>query len=125
VADPRHGSIASHPLNEELRFRLLRLLVEQPEINQRQLAQTLGLSLGKVNYCLRALVDKGWVKVENFRSSGNKLGYAYVLTPSGLRARARATVDFLRRKQDEYAALEREIAELRREAARLQREEAR
>lgn len=106
-------------MNEEIHFRLLRLLVEQPQSNQRQLARALGLSLGKINYCVRALIEKGWVKVENFRSSQHKLSYAYILTPSGLRARARATADFLRRKQNEYVALEQEIAQLQREAASL------
>lgn len=106
-------------MNEELRYRILRLLAERPEVNQRELAQQLGLSLGKTNYCLRALIEAGWIKVANFRHSDHKLGYMYVLTPSGLRARARATVDFLARKQDEYARLEREIEDLRREAARL------
>jgi EPS-associated MarR family transcriptional regulator len=106
-------------MNEELRYRILRLLADRPEVNQRELAQQLGLSLGKTNYCLRALIEAGWIKVANFRHSDHKLGYMYVLTPSGLRARARATVDFLQRKQDEYARLEREIEDLRREAARL------
>lgn len=106
-------------MNDEIRLRILRVLTERPDINQRELARKLGLSLGKANYCLRALVEKGWVKVENFGSSRNKLGYAYVLTPNGLRARARATVSFLARKQREYEQLEREIAQLRREAAAI------
>jgi EPS-associated MarR family transcriptional regulator len=106
-------------MDDSTRLRLLRLLTERPDINQRELAQRLGLSLGKANYCVRALVEKGWIKIENFRSSRHKMGYAYVLTPSGVRARMKQTVDFLRRKQREYAQLEREIDELRREAARL------
>lgn len=108
-------------VNDELRFRVLKLITERPDISQRELAETLNLSLGKANYCVRALIEKGWVKVRNFSTSRHKLGYAYVLTPNGLRAKARVTLDFLRRKQDEYAQLEREIAELRREAARLER----
>ena len=106
-------------MDEELRLRLLRLLTESPELSQRDLAQRLGLSLGKTNYCLRALIDKGWVKVNNFRSSNNKLAYAYVLTPSGLGAKANATTAFLRRKQEEFAQLEREIEELRQEVSKL------
>jgi len=106
-------------LNEELRYRILRLLAERPDVNQRDLALALGLSLGKTNYCVRALIAQGWVKVENFRHSQHKLGYAYALTPSGLRAKARATLQFLQRKQQEYLRLEREIEELRGEAARL------
>lgn len=105
-------------MNDELRLRLLRQLTEHPELSQREIAQRLGLSLGKTNYCLRALIDKGWVKVNNFRTSNNKLAYAYVLTPSGLRAKIQATSAFLRRKQDEYVQLEREIAELREEVER-------
>ena len=105
-------------MDDELRLRLLRLLTEHPELSQRELAQRLDLSLGKTNYCLRALIDKGWVKVNNFRTSNNKMAYAYVLTPSGLRAKLNATSHFLRRKQDEYAQLEREIAELRDEVER-------
>lgn len=102
-------------MDEELRLRLLRLLTESPDLSQREVAQRLGLSLGKTNYCLRALIDKGWVKVNNFRTSHNKMAYAYVLTPSGLIAKGSATTAFLRRKQEEFAELEREIAELRRE----------
>jgi MarR family transcriptional regulator, temperature-dependent positive regulator of motility len=105
-------------MNDELRLRLLRQLTEHPALSQRELARLLGLSLGKTNYCLRALVDKGWVKVNNFRTSNNKLAYAYVLTPSGLRAKVQATSAFLRRKQDEYVQLEHEIAELRAEVER-------
>lgn len=102
-------------MDEELRLRILRLLTESPDLSQRELAQRLDLSLGKMNYCLRALIDKGWVKVNNFRNSQNKMAYAYVLTPSGFRAKASATSAFLRRKQEEFAELERQIAELRRE----------
>ncbi len=87
-------------------------------MSQRELAQTLGLSLGKTNYCLRALVERGWVKVNNFRTSGNKRAYAYVLTASGLQAKLRAAARFLQQRQNEYRRLEREIEQLRREVAR-------
>ena len=106
-------------MNEELRLKVLRILTEKPSVTQRELAHDLGISLGKANFCIHALIEKGWVKVENFRRNPNKIGYAYVLTPNGLRAKARATLSFLKRKQDEYAELEREIAELRAEAAQL------
>lgn len=76
------------------------------------MASALGLSLGKTNYCLRALIERGWIKVQNFSSSDKKLAYAYVLTPTGVIAKFRATADFLRRKQGEYARLECEIAQL-------------
>lgn len=101
------------PLDDDTRYRLLRLLTEHPELSQRELAGALGMSLGKTNYCLRALIGRGWVKVQNFRNSDNKLAYAYVLTPAGVTAKLRAAADFLRRKQGEFARLEREIAELR------------
>ena len=100
-------------LDDDTRYRLLRLLTEHPEMSQRELSGALGLSLGKTNYCLRALIARGWVKVQNFRNSDNKLAYAYVLTPSGVSAKFRATADFLRRKQSEFARLELEIAQLR------------
>ena len=105
-------------MNDELRFRVLRLLTQRPEISQRELAGELGLSLGKANFCVQALIEKGWIKARNFRNSRNKLAYAYVLTPNGLRAKARVTLEFLRRKQREYAELEHEIAQLRLEAER-------
>jgi EPS-associated MarR family transcriptional regulator len=107
-------------MDEELRLRILRLLTESPDLPQRELAHRLGLSLGKTNYCLRALVEKGWIKVNNFRNSQNKMAYAYVLTPQGMSAKAAVTAAFLRRKQDEYASLEREIEELRAEVVRAE-----
>ncbi|MGE3972389.1 MAG: MarR family EPS-associated transcriptional regulator [Porticoccaceae bacterium] len=104
-------------IDDAIRLRLLRLLNDDPALSQRELAERLGLSLGKTNYCLRALIEKGWIKVSNFAHSRHKFSYAYVLTPAGLRGKARVTVAFLRRKQAEYVALEQEIAELRREVA--------
>lgn len=104
-------------IDDDTRYRLFRLLAEHPRISQRELATALGLSLGKTNYSVRALVERGWVKVQNFRNSENKLAYAYVLTPVGASAKVRATVDFLRRKQAEFARLEDEIEQLRQEVA--------
>ena len=106
-------------MDEELRLRLLRLLTESPDLSQRELAHRLHLSLGKTNYCLRALIDKGWVKVKNFRNSQNKLAYAYVLTPSGISARSGAAAAFLRRKQLEFSQLGLQIEELRREVTEV------
>lgn len=105
-------------MNDELRLQLLRILAEHPDISQRELAHALGLSLGKTNYCLRALIARGWVKVNNFRSSGNKRAYAYVLTASGLQAKFAAATRFLQQRQSEYLRLEREIELLRGEVAR-------
>ena len=109
-------------ISEETHYRLLKRIEAQPDISQRQLAEELGVSVGKVNYCVKALVDKGWVKVGNFRNSENKLGYAYLLTPHGAAEKARITVRFLRRKVTEYEAIRAEIEELRREVAKLQPE---
>jgi EPS-associated MarR family transcriptional regulator len=95
----------------------LRLLGEQPQLSQRELSVALGLSLGKTHYVLHALLDKGLVKASNFRRSDNKLAYAYVLTPSGLRERLRLTRAFLVRKEREFLALEQSIADLRGELA--------
>lgn len=97
------------------RLAVLRLLAGQPDLSQRQLSEMLGLSLGKTHYLLHALLDKGLVKVRNFRRSDRKLAYAYVLTPTGLRERVRMTRVFLARKEAEFEALEKTIAALRTE----------
>lgn len=102
-------------LNEELRYKLLRLLAEEPQISQRDLACRLGISVGKANYCLSALVEKGLVKINNFRKANNKLVYVYLLTPSGIEAKTQITVSFLQRKMTEYGALQEEIEALRQE----------
>ena len=102
-------------LDDRTRYRLLKLLQANPELSQRRLAEALGVSVGKVNFCLRALLAKGLLKVRNFRDSNNKLAYAYYLTPRGAQEKVRATVGFLERKVAEYEELEREIEELRQE----------
>jgi EPS-associated MarR family transcriptional regulator len=99
----------------EVRFRVMRAIEQNPNISQRGLARDLGVSLGGVNYCIKALIDKGAVKVENFRASDNKVRYAYVLTPDGIRERARMTGRFLQRKMREYEALKAEIDGLQKE----------
>jgi EPS-associated MarR family transcriptional regulator len=96
-------------------LQVMRLLQEQPTLSQRELAQALGLSLGKVNYCLRALMDKGWVKANNFRRSNNKMAYAYVLTPRGLREKLALTRRFLAAKEAEFEQLRTTIDGLRAE----------
>ena len=103
-------------IQEEARFQILRLLHEDPSLNQRELSERLGVSLGAVNYCLKALIERGLVKAGNFSASENKLGYAYLLTPSGIAEKAQLTVRFLARKQAEYNALRVEIETLSREA---------
>lgn len=106
------------PLNEEAHLKLLRLLETNPRMAQRELADALGISVGKANYCVKALLEKGLIKVSNFRRSDNKLAYAYLLTPAGVAAKAALTVRFLRRKTAEYEALKDEIAALEWEVAR-------
>ncbi|MDU8913526.1 MarR family EPS-associated transcriptional regulator [Aestuariicoccus sp. MJ-SS9] len=105
----------SKPVDEDVRFRLMRLLEQNPDWSQRDIADALGVSLGATNYILKALVEKGQVKVNNFRASDNKLRYAYILTPSGIEAKARMTAGFLRRKYAEYEALKSEIHALEEE----------
>ena len=100
---------------DELDLNLLRALAAAPETTQRGLAQRLGVSLGRVNYCLRALSSKGWIKVNNFRRSDNKWAYTYVLTPAGAEEKLRLTLRFLKRKADEYDRLRTEMDALQRE----------
>src|SRR5205809_57635 len=94
----------------------MRTLAERPAASQRELASSLGMSLGKANYCLRALIEKGFLKAENYRKSDNKAAYLYVLTPSGVAEKAALTKQFLGRKMKEYEELRLEIEQLRREA---------
>ena len=94
---------------------LLRLLADKPEVSQRELSRTLGLSLGKTHYVLHALLDKGLVKARNFSRSGNKLAYSYLLTPAGLNEKLRLTRKFLARKEAEFEQLRTTIAALRAE----------
>ncbi len=102
-------------IQDEARFQILRLLHENADLTQRELGEQVGVSLGAVNYCLKSLVELGFVKVSNFVSSQNKLGYAYVLTPSGIVEKLRLTGRFLERKKAEYEALRVEIDALSRE----------
>lgn len=103
---------------EEVHYRLMRLIEERPELTQRQVAQELGVSLGKVNYCLQALVGKGHVKLANFRRNPNKRHYTYLLTRAGMEAKTAMTLKFLRRKMTEYDRLKHEIDALTAEAAK-------
>ena len=101
-------------LNDTTSYGLLKTLADEPNLSQRDLAKRLGVSLGKVNFCLNALIAKGCLKADNFRNSENKLAYAYLLTPQGVEQRARMTVEFLQIKIQEYERLRTEIAELKR-----------
>jgi EPS-associated MarR family transcriptional regulator len=103
-------------LQEDTYFRVLRLLQDNPDLTQREIAQSLGLSTSGLNYCLKALIAKGWVKVQSFSQSKNKFGYIYVLTPQGLSEKAALMTRFLGRKMQEYEALKAEIKALKSEA---------
>ena len=106
-------------LSDENTLQALRLLEKNPELTQRELAAELGISLGKTHYMVKALIDIGWVKLDNFQRSNNKWGYAYLLTPMGLAEKAAITVRFLASKQEEYRQLERQIADLSVEVASM------
>ncbi len=99
-------------------YKILKKLEKNPQVNQRQLAGELGISLGKINYCLKALADKGWIRVQRFRQSRNKWSYIYHLTPEGIAAKARLTRSFLHQKIAEYDLLRQEIEALQKELAR-------
>jgi len=110
-------------LDESTRYRLLKLLEANPGLSQRELAKELGISLGKVNFCLSALIEKGLLKASNFRNTKNKLAYMYLLTPAGVEEKARVTIRYLKLKMQEYENLRTEIDELRHEAAEVEKME--
>jgi EPS-associated MarR family transcriptional regulator len=101
-------------LNPDLHFKLLKIIEGKPSISQRELAKELGVSLGSINYCLKALIGVGHIKLENFNANPNKLGYLYILTKKGLMEKAGLTVGFLNRKKLEYEALKKEIDSVQR-----------
>jgi EPS-associated MarR family transcriptional regulator len=102
-------------MNKDAHYKLLKLLENNPQASQRELAAELGVSLGKVNYCLKALIDKGHVKASNFKNADNKAAYLYLLTPKGINAKAHITTAYLQRKLGEYESLRAEIEELQAE----------
>ena len=102
---------------DETHFRVMRILQDNSDLTQRELAQKLGISVGGLNYCINALIDKGFVKVSNFQQSKNKFKYVYLLTPQGVAEKVAMTRRFLKRKMDEYDALKGEIRALQKEAA--------
>lgn len=104
---------AKKKLQEEAYFQIIRLMETSPQITQRELAGNLGISLGKVNYCINALMAKGWIKLQNFSASPKKIGYVYLLTPEGIKQRTLLTAKFLSRKIKEYEQLKVELAKLK------------
>ena len=107
-------------VDQELEYRALKILEQQPDLTQRELAEELGVSLGKTHYLVKSLIDVGWVKLDNFKRSDNKWGYAYLLTPMGIVGKAAITARFLVRKQREYTELQQEIAQLQEEVRQQQ-----
>ncbi len=116
VHDVNYYVMLATMLDDRTRYRILKMLESDPQASQRRIADELGISLGRVNYCLQALVRKGLVKVNNFRSSHRKRAYLYLLTPRGIEDKARVTARFLHVKLAEYEILKRELEELQREA---------
>ena len=102
-------------LTEEYRYKILKELQQDPDLSQRELAKRLGISLGKANFCLKALIEKGLIKAENFKNNTNKVKYLYLLTPKGIEDKVSLTQSFLKRKLKEHEELEKEIEELREE----------
>jgi len=102
-------------MTENAHYKLLRLLEKNPQASQREIAEELGVSLGKVNYCLKALIEKGHIKAQNFKNSRNKAAYLYLLTPKGVKAKTRITAAYLQRKMSEYEGLRDEIESLQAE----------
>jgi EPS-associated MarR family transcriptional regulator len=95
--------------NQENEFQLLRQINRQPKVSQRQLAKNLGMSLGKLNYCIKALKEKGFLKISNFRNNPNKMNYLYVLTPKGISEKSKMTINFMQMKMQEYDELKSEL----------------
>ncbi len=106
--------------NQDLQYQVLKMLEDNPDLTQRQIAEKLGVSLGKTHYLVKSLIDVGWIKFGNFKRSGDKLGYAYLLTPKGIAEKASITVKFLERKQQEYIKLNEEIVQLKEDVRQQQ-----
>ena len=116
VACNKQNSMSKEPfVYQEAHFKVLRLLEVNPQMKQRELAAAAGVSLGKTNYCINALLEKGLIKVQNFKSNKRKLAYAYLLTPAGITEKAVLTQRFLKRKMEEYEMLKAEIESLKQE----------
>ena len=103
-------------------FQILKSLERDSRPTQRQLSNDLGVSLGKINYCLKSLIKKGFIKVNNFRNSHNKVQYSYLLTPKGIEEKANLTLDFIRIKTQEYDTLKQEIESLKQDAKSMDRD---
>jgi EPS-associated MarR family transcriptional regulator len=111
--EQRYNTGASGEKQAITHFKVLRILHDNPDLTQRELANQLGMSVGGLNYCLKALIDKGFVKMDNFQKSKNKFKYVYLLTPQGIAEKVALTSRFLQRKMQEYEALKAEIEALK------------
>ena len=98
--------------NQQSKYQLLKSLEQDANLTQRQLSKELGISLGKVNYCLKILIQKGFVKINNFKNSNHKLQYSYLLTPKGIEEKTKLTIEFLKVKTEEYEELKKEVEKL-------------
>jgi EPS-associated MarR family transcriptional regulator len=99
--------------NQQSKYQLLKSLEQDANLTQRQLSEELGISLGKVNYCLKSLIQKGFVKINNFKNSNHKLQYSYLLTPTGIEEKTKLTIEFLKVKTEEYEALKEEVERIK------------
>ena len=106
-------------IKKEIHLDLLRKLEVSPELTQRELSKEMGVSLGKINYCMQKLVEKGWVKISNFSNNPSKVSYIYLLTPQGIEQKGRLTIAFLKIKLEEYEVLKNEINKLKQDAQKL------
>lgn len=111
-------------MQDEISYKLLKLIEEEPHLSQRVIATRMGVSLGKTNYCLKSLIEKGFIKARNFYNNNNKVGYIYVLTPSGVEEKISVTYRFLKRKMEEYEEIKAEIENLKAEADEFKKPEA-
>jgi len=109
----KNKKLKKSPMNSDIHFKLLDILEKNPKLSQRLLSRELGISLGSINYCIRALVEKGQVKVHNFKKNSNKIGYVYLLTPEGISEKISMTKEFLRKRIKEYDQLQKEIRQLK------------
>jgi len=106
-------------MQDEIAYKLLKIIETEPQLSQREIAARMGISLGKANYCLKSLIDKGFIKARNFYNSNHKVAYVYMLTPSGLEEKATVTYRFLKRKMQEYEEIKAEIESLKAETAKI------
>ena len=109
----------NHNYEQEIRYRLLKILAEEPKLGQRDMAKRMGISLGKVNYCVSELAAKGWIKITRLKSARKKIPYIYMLTPKGLEEKGHLTIRFLKRRLAEYEEIKKQIRELHCEAQKV------